>query len=117
MALYDAASDAGASPTLVFQPTKRQMDFAEDAVIHAMKSEPEIIISVSQSEDGQGPVRNGAPLRSRQEIGRSRLQLPQGGEEDSGFWSPSVTVEMFEETVPIDYAAARRQLPDSEAGL
>jgi aminopeptidase len=33
MALYDACVAAGAAPSLVVQPVKRQMDFADDAVI------------------------------------------------------------------------------------
>jgi aminopeptidase len=103
LALYDAVSDAGAMPSLAFQPTKRQMDFAEDAVIHAMKSEPEIIISVSQLKMGKdrfGMERHYAAGRQSFDHVFNYLKA---ANKTRSFWSPSVTVEMFEDTVPIDY--------------
>ena len=103
LVLYDAASEAGASPSLIFQPAKRQMDFAEDAVIHAMKAEPEIIISVSSLKMGKdrfGMARHYAVGKQSFDHVFNYLKAARKAR---SFWSPSVTIPMFEETVPIDY--------------
>ena len=47
MALYNAALAVEAQPVVIFQPAKSQLDFADDGVIHALRTEPEIIVSVS----------------------------------------------------------------------
>ncbi len=104
MALYDAVADSGASPSLVFQPVKTQMDLADDAVIHAMRSEPEIIISISYLKLGKDRF----AMQHNYKLGKKSLDhifnFLQASKKMRGFWSPSVTTEMFEETVPIDYA-------------
>jgi len=46
-ALYLESHNAGASPTLMVQPKKTTFDFAEPAVINAIKTEPEVVISLS----------------------------------------------------------------------
>jgi aminopeptidase len=103
MALHDAAADAGASPTLVFQPTKSQMAMAEDAVIHAMKSGPEIIISVSHLKMGKDRF----GMQKHYRVGKTSVDhvfnYLKAAKKMRGFWSPSVTVPMFEDTVPVDY--------------
>jgi aminopeptidase len=108
LALYNAAADAGASPTLVIQPTKKQMDMAEDAAIHAMRSEPEIIISISTLKMGKDRF---AMRKSYRVGGKSHdhvFNYLKAAKLMRGFWSPSVTIPMFEKTVPIDYGRLGR---------
>ncbi|HVP56469.1 MAG TPA: peptidase M17 [bacterium] len=104
MALYDAAVGAGAAPSLIFQAAKTQMDFADDAVIYAMRSEPEIIISVSHLKMGKDRF----GIAKHYKVGKKSVDhifnYLQAAKRIRGFWSPSVTVKMFEETVPINYA-------------
>jgi aminopeptidase len=104
LALYDAACDAGGSPTVAFQPAKTQMDMAEDAVIYAMRSEPEIVISVSSLKMGKDRF----AMEKSYKVGRRSINhvfdYLRAAKKMRGFWSPSVTVPMFESTVPIDYA-------------
>jgi leucyl aminopeptidase (aminopeptidase T) len=103
MALYDAALARGAEPTLVLQPPKSQFDFAEDAVIHALRSGPEIILSVSRHKLGKDRFALKKPYKHKgKSIGHIFNYLIESKKSRS-FWSPSVTVEMFERTVPIDY--------------
>ena len=45
--LYTASLSGGAKPTLIFQPAKTSADYAEDAVVGAIKSEPDVIFSIS----------------------------------------------------------------------
>ena len=108
LALYNAAVDAGASPTLVIQPTKRQMDMAEDAAIYAMRSEPEIIISVSTLKMGKDRF----AMQKNYRVGAKSLDhvfnYLKAAKRMRGFWSPSVTIPMFEKTVPIDYGKLAR---------
>jgi leucyl aminopeptidase (aminopeptidase T) len=103
MALHDAAADTGASPTLVFQPVKTQMAMAEDAVIHAMMSEPEVIISVSHLKMGKDRL----GMQKHYRVGKKSVDhvfnYLKAAKKTRSFWSPSVTVPMFEDTVPINY--------------
>ncbi|HET7839189.1 MAG TPA: peptidase M17, partial [Rectinemataceae bacterium] len=46
-ALYDALAAAKAKPTLIVQGVKGQMDNAEEAVIAAFESQPDIVMSIS----------------------------------------------------------------------
>jgi aminopeptidase len=107
MALYDAAGDRGARPTLVFQPPKNQLDFAEDTVIEALKAEPEIIISISHhklGKDRSGMKKNYSHKRKTVDHIFNYLIM---SKRSRSFWSPSVTIAMFEKTVPIDYGRLR----------
>ena len=45
--LFTALREAGAKPSLIFQNKKASSDAAEDAVIGAIKSEPDVILSIS----------------------------------------------------------------------
>ncbi|UCD91888.1 MAG: aminopeptidase [Methanobacteriota archaeon] len=109
-ALYDAVLSSKGTPTLVVQPTKSQHDFAEDSVIKAIRSNPDIVISISHKK-----------------LGKDRFGLKKlysGTEKDydhifrylleekkiRSFWSPSVSLEMFKRTVPINYQDLRRRV-------
>jgi leucyl aminopeptidase (aminopeptidase T) len=117
-ALYDAALDAGASPVLVFQPPKTQLDFAEKAVIAAFGAEPEVFISVSAEKlgkDRQGIV---SPYTegSLQYDHIFHYQM-YGKKSCRAFWSPAITVDSFIRTVPIDYALLHRRCSAIKAVL
>ena len=47
-ALFAAAVERGASPVLMTQPMKTTLDFAEEAVLMAIRSEPEVLISIDR---------------------------------------------------------------------
>src|SRR4030042_7082641 len=53
MALYDAALKAGAKPVLMYQVEKGHFDFAEEEVVKAMASEPDIVLSISSNRLGK----------------------------------------------------------------
>ena len=103
-ALYDASLDAGAAPVLITQKVRTQLDFAEDAVIKALESEPEVAISISKEKLGKD--RKG--LKNPYELNGARYEhifnyLMAAGKMRS-FWSPGVTAHMFAKTVPINYS-------------
>ncbi|MFH1313401.1 MAG: peptidase M17 [Candidatus Eisenbacteria bacterium] len=107
MALYDAAIDAGAEPTLVFQPVKSQLDLADDAVIHALRSEPEMIVSISRDKLGKDRFAMKKNYKYKKGSFNHIFNYLLGSKKSRAFWSPSVTVKMFESTIPVDYKKLR----------
>ena len=104
-ALYDASLDAGGRPVLLFQPVKRQLAFAEPAVIAVFNAKPEVVISLSDEKLGKDPAGIASPYEHNGVKYDHIFHLQQYGEKSCrAFWSPSTTVESFVRTVPIDYA-------------
>ncbi|MCL2880733.1 MAG: peptidase M17, partial [Treponema sp.] len=109
-ALYDASLRAGASPALIFQPRKSQLDFAEPAVISAIGSRPDIIVSISADKMGKDPRGIASPFEYEGVKYDSIFHLLLNGEKCCrSFWSPSVTIDSFLRTIPIDYSELTRR--------
>ena len=109
-ALYDAALKAGGLPVLVFQPVKTQMDFAADEVIGAIGSAPEVLISMSSDKLGKDRIAIANPLKTKE--GKSidnTFHFLMETKKTRAFWSPGVTVELFKNTVPIDYDRLKKE--------
>jgi leucyl aminopeptidase (aminopeptidase T) len=109
-ALYDAALEAGGRPTLMYQPVKTQLDFAEKTVLAAFGARPEVFISLSAEKlgkDGDGIakpyVHNGVEY---DHIFHLRMY---GEKNCRAFWSPSTNIDSFVRTVPIDYDELKRR--------
>ncbi|MEE9150819.1 MAG: aminopeptidase [Thermoplasmata archaeon] len=107
MALYDAAFEAGALPTLIFQPVKTQLDFAEESVIRAIESNPDITLSISKQKLGKDKFALKNPYKIGNKKYDNTFTYLLNEKKMRSFWSPSVTAKMFAETVPIDYAELR----------
>jgi len=104
LALHDAAADVGASVTLAVQPVKGQLDFAEEAVVGMIKSEPDVLISMSAVKLGKDRKAIIEPYT----VGGHRYDntfhyLLHGVKKTRAFWSPGVTRDIFVRTVPINY--------------
>lgn len=107
-ALYDAARRAGARPVLIFQDVKSILDFAESAVLAAIESRPSVFVSVSHLKLGKDAAGIREPYRSGgKSFDHVFHHLLWGTKELRGFWSPSVNVDMFCRSVPIDYSRLR----------
>lgn len=106
MALFDSALERKAAPTLVFQKTKGQFDFAEDEVINAISASPEVVLSISQDRLGKDKfgMRHGYKGKHRYDHIFTKLYEEK---KIRGFWSPGITGDMFRRTVPIDYSQLR----------
>ncbi len=102
-ALYEAASDGGASPVMVTQPVKTQLDFAEDSVLAAIRSEPDVLISISRHKLGKDRWALKRPYRFRGKKLDSAFQYLLAKKRARSFWSPSVTADIFTRAVPVDY--------------
>ena len=108
-ALYDAALDCSSFPVLIFQPVKTQFDFAEQAVIAAIQSKPQVVISISREKLGKDRQGIADPYKFGEDEYDHIFHLLLYGEKGCrSFWSPSTSLESFNRTVPIDYSALGR---------
>ena len=117
-AVYDAAQAAGARASLLVQGVKTQTDNAEDAVIAALDSNPDVFVSLSAQKLGRDREGMARPYEwdgtRYDHILDYKLR---GARTMRAFWSPGATVETFERTVPIDYAALQRRCRAVAAAL
>lgn len=103
MALYIAFQAAGAIPVIAVQPVKTQFDYSEPSVIAAIKTEPEIILSISRNKLGKDKEAMEHPyVLNGNKINNTFHYLIET-KKCRSFWSPSITEDMFIRTVPIDY--------------
>ena len=106
MALFDAALEAGAVPTLMVQRTKGQFDFAEEEVIKAIASGPDIVVSMSADRLGKDRYGMKHGYKGKRKYDHI-FDLVYEERKMRSFWSPGITRDMFIRTVPIDYARLR----------
>ncbi|MEM2899886.1 MAG: aminopeptidase, partial [Thermoplasmata archaeon] len=111
-ALYDAVIEAGGRPTMVVQPKKTQLDFAEPATIKAIESKPDVIISISAEKLGKDESALKTPIIVKDKDGKTKkydhiFTYFLNEKQIRAFWSPSISAKMFAETVPIDYKELR----------
>lgn len=102
-ALYNVSIGITENVSLIFQPTKTQLDFAEDSVIRAIESNPDIFISVSREKLGKDRFRLSNPLEHEGKTYDHIFRYLWKTKKLRSFWSPRVTAKMFRETIPIDY--------------
>ena len=110
-ALYDAALDRGADAVMIVQPRRTSLDMASDAVIHALRSQPDVICSISAEKLGKDRFGLAEPYRFPPNEGSwpHIFDALMGAKLARAFWSPSVTIDMFSRTVAVDYARIARQ--------
>ncbi|KYK28413.1 MAG: hypothetical protein AYK23_05615 [Candidatus Proteinoplasmatales archaeon SG8-5] len=116
-AMYDAILDCGGKPTIMLQPFKTQLDYADKNVIGAIKANPDICISLSAEKLGKDE----AAIKDHYKAGEQEydhiFDYLFREKKMRAFWSPSVTAGMFKKTVPIDYPRLRRECEDIKAIL
>jgi leucyl aminopeptidase (aminopeptidase T) len=120
-ALYDAVLDAGGRPTLLYQPVKTQMDYAEKTVIAAFGAKPEVVISLSAEKLGKDEYGIAHPYRQAGDAAADYdhiFHLQMYGEKTCrSFWSPSTNIDSFIRTVLIDYDELKRRCAGIKAAL
>jgi len=110
-ALYEAALAIGAEATIVTQPTKTQLDFANRAALAAMESEPEVVASISANKMGKDrkAIAKPYPGADGRPIDHIFHYLMDDKKTLRSIWSPGVTVDMFRRTAGIDYRLLQRR--------
>jgi len=110
MAVYDAALEVEARPVLMFQKRKTQFDLAEDAVIKAIGSEPDVAISISDEKLGKDRWGLKKPYKGTKRSYSHVFDMLYEEKRFRAFWSPGITRDMWTRTVPIDYSRLRKDV-------
>ncbi|MGA1866719.1 MAG: aminopeptidase [Thermoplasmatota archaeon] len=106
-ALFEMSVEAGAETTLMVQPTKSQLDLANETVLGALKTHPDVLISISEEKLGKDRYAIKDPIKVGDNTYDHYFNYLLGEKISRSFWSPSVTRDIFERTVPIDYSRLR----------
>ncbi|MBO4319087.1 MAG: peptidase M17 [Treponema sp.] len=112
--LYLASQEVEAKPTLIFQPKKTIMDMAEKAVIGAIKTEPDVIFSISANKLGKDAdaIANPYTMDNGETYDNTFDYLLTGKKCIRAVWTPGLTQDMFRRTVQIDYDLLRKRCAD-----
>jgi leucyl aminopeptidase (aminopeptidase T) len=116
-ALYDASVSLGAETTLIVQPTKSQLDFANEVVLGALRTDPDVLVSISEEKLGKDKWAMNEKIQAGDNSYDHYFNYLLGEKKSRSFWSPSVTLDMFERTVPIDYSRLREECSRIKAVL
>ena len=110
-ALYDAAIEAGAEATIVVQPAKTQLDFANVAALAAFQSEPEVCASISANKMGKDRIGISKPWigSDGRKIDHVFHYLMDEKKTLRSIWTPGITIDMFRRTAGIDYKLLQRR--------
>ncbi len=106
--LYSAFIEEGVRPTLIYQPKKSSMDYADEAVVGAIKSEPDIVLSISANKLGKDREAMEHPYSieldgKTQTFDSAFDYLLSGKKSIRAVWTPGLSEDMFNRTVNIDY--------------
>jgi leucyl aminopeptidase (aminopeptidase T) len=109
-ALYYAIEKEKGEPAIALQEIKSQLDFANKAVIGAIKSNPDIIISISANKLGKDLEAIKSPYKIGEKSYDSTFHyLVDGIKKSRSFWSPGITADIFMRSIPIDYAQLKKE--------
>ncbi|MFP4364655.1 MAG: aminopeptidase [Spirochaetia bacterium] len=111
LALYDAISKQGGEPVLICQPVKTQVNYADPSVYQALRTNPEIVISMTHEKMGKDKygLENGYEADGIKWNNYFHYLL-HGVKKVRAFWSPSVTQEIFINTVLVDYEKMKKEV-------
>ena len=104
--LYTVCSDAEADAVLVYQREKTSMDNAEPSVVAAIKSAPDVIMSISSQKLGHDAEAEANPYigENGEKYDSAFDYLLDGKKAIRAIWTPGLTPDMFDRTANIDYA-------------
>jgi len=103
--LFTASLEVNAVPTLMFQPDKTSFDNANDEVLAAIASEPDVCFSISNIKLGKDPHATAKPYKTEdgQEYTHIFDYLMDGKKSMRGAWTPGITEDMMNRTAGINY--------------
>jgi aminopeptidase len=103
--VYNAALEIGACPTLLFQPARSRVDFAEKATLAAISTEPDVMFSITRESLGNDPRGLTDPYRKGKLTFNHIFYYLIATGKARGAWCPSANLDTFCRAVPIDYNA------------
>jgi leucyl aminopeptidase (aminopeptidase T) len=110
-ALYEAALEIGAEATIIIQPVKTQLDFANRAALAAFEAEVDVCASISFNKMGKDRIAIDKPFISADGKKIDHIFHYYMDEKRTlrAIWTPGITVDMFRRTAGIDYALLQRR--------
>lgn len=110
-ALYYAALEEGAEATLVIQPEKNQLEFANRSALASLESQPEILASISANKMGKDSKASAVPYIAKNGRKINHIFDYQIDEAKTlrAIWTPGITLDMFRRTAGIDYGLLQRR--------
>jgi len=107
--IYTASQELGAKTTLMYQPDKTSFDNANEEVLAAIASNPDVCFSISNIKLGKDPKSTENPLKtdSGQEFTHIFDYLLEGKKTMRAVWTPGITEDMMNRTANIDYSELR----------
>lgn len=111
MALYEEALKIGAEATIVLQPVKTQLDYANEAALAAFGSGPSVCASISANKMGKDRARMSDPFTGKdgRKIDHIFHYLMDEQKTLRAIWTPGITVDMFRRTAGIDYVLLQKR--------
>lgn len=103
-ALYDALLNVNASPTLIIQPNKIELDYAEPPVIGALKSKPDVVMLISAESLGKDKEGIEKPYKDGEITYDHIFNYLLRTKQIRGFWSGKLNIDIFSRTIPVDYS-------------
>ena len=107
--VYNAAIELGASPTLLFQPARSRVDFAEETTLAAISTEPEVLFTITKESLGNDPQGLTDPYRKGKLTFNHIFYYLIASQRARGAWCPAANLDTFCRAVPIDYPALWEQ--------
>ncbi len=109
--LFQAALEVESKPTLIYQTKKTSSDFAEEMVVGAIKSEPDVIFSISENKLGKDEKAIITPykLDDGRTFDNTFDYLLSGKKTMRAVWTPGLTEDMYNRTVNIDYQMLKKR--------
>lgn len=103
--LFAATIEIGGIPSIVFQKEKTLLDYADSVVIAALKTEPDVFLSISANKLGKDEeaMKNPYVAEDGQKYNHIFDYLLYGAKKMRAVWTPGITSDMFCRTVCIDY--------------
>lgn len=108
-ALFDQTKALGGRPVMMVQEPKTILQYAEHAILAAIKESPDIFISVPYYKTGKDPFGQKIGYIGHDGKKYEHIQYYLMGERKiRSFWSPSLTRDTFERCVVVDYEQMRK---------
>lgn len=105
LAFYKATRKLHAYPTIIVQPVKTLLDYADKSVISALESVPDVVLSISYNKLGKDEKASVNPYKTEdgREFSSIFNYLREGTKQIRAIWTPGLTVDMFCRTANVNY--------------
>lgn len=118
-AYFEAARELAGTPTLVRQTVRSITDLSDPAVLAAIATEPEVLLSISTDKIGKDPhgLHIGYVGRNGQKYTHIFDKVTDGDKRSRAGTSPGIKMETFLRAMEVDYASIRARAAALRAAI